>query len=121
MIGKVNEDTVQFLFRADIPGQAGEAEPEFYVEDELPQPAPKPKLKAQKEVSTTSLGAGPEDLEQDGAMTQVLEKQQPARSQKIANRNDKVSVQYMDGRIVRDVKYKSVEDDVVNNRAVLID
>ncbi|ALD20084.1 preprotein translocase subunit SecA [Hymenobacter sp. DG25A] len=122
MIGKVNEDTVQFLFRADIPSQQGEAaEPEFYVEDELPQPAPKPKLKAQKEVSTTSLGAGPEDLEQDGAMTQVLEKQQPARSQKIANRNDKVSVQYMDGRIVRDVKYKSVEDDVVNNRAVLID
>ncbi|TYZ13264.1 preprotein translocase subunit SecA [Hymenobacter lutimineralis] len=124
MIAKVNEETVHFLFRADIPMQAGDAgieEPEFYVEDEIPQAAPQPKLRAEKEVSSASLGAGPEDLEQAGQQPQVLEKQTPARSQKVANRNDRVSVQYMDGRIVRDVKYKSVEEDVVNNRAVIID
>ncbi|RSK35245.1 preprotein translocase subunit SecA [Hymenobacter metallilatus] len=122
MISKVNEDTIQFLFRADVPmqpGQDGYDEPEYFTEDELPVAPPQPKLKAEKEVSSVSLGAGPEDLEQDG--TQVLEKQTPAKSQKIANRNEKVSVQYMDGRIVRDVKFKSVEDDLLNDRAVLID
>ncbi|RSK46006.1 preprotein translocase subunit SecA [Hymenobacter perfusus] len=125
MISKVNEDTIQFLFRADVPMQASQDgsydEPEYFTEDELPVAPPQPRLKAEKEVSSVSLGAGPEDLEQDGAMTDVLEKQQPAKSQKVANRNDKVSVQYMDGRIVRDVKFKSVEDDLLNDRAVLID
>ncbi len=43
------------------------------------------------------------------------------RAHKIANRNEKVSVQYMDGRILRDVKYKTVEEDVLNNRCVLVD
>ncbi|SMB96464.1 protein translocase subunit secA [Hymenobacter roseosalivarius DSM 11622] len=121
MIGKVNEETVSFLFRADIPMQQENGhtqEPEFFVEADLP-PAPKaPKLKAQKEVSSVSLGAGPEDMGPEPVP--VLEKQQPVRAQKIANRNEKVSVQYMDGRIVRDVKYKTVEDDVLNNRCVLV-
>jgi preprotein translocase subunit SecA len=120
MIGKVNEETVSFLFRADVPvqqGAQGYDEPEFMLEDELPaQPAPK--LKARKEVSSVSLGAGPEDMGPEDA---PIEKQQPARAQKVANRNDKVSVQYMDGRIVRDVKYKTVEDDLLNNRCVLLD
>ncbi|WP_324675711.1 preprotein translocase subunit SecA [Hymenobacter sp. GOD-10R] len=121
MIGKVNEETVSFLFRADVPvqqGAQGYDEPEFMLEDELPaQPAPK--LKARKEVSSVSLGAGPEDMGPEDAP--IVEKQQPARAQKVANRNDKVSVQYMDGRIVRDVKYKTVEDDLINNRCVLLD
>lgn len=122
MIGKVNEDTLSFLFRADIPvqgGAQGTDEAEFYIEDELPTPAPMPKLKAEKEVSSISLGAGPEDMGPDDA--QILEKQTPARSQKVANRNEKVTVQYMDGRIVSDVKYKTVEDDLLNNRCVLVD
>ena len=37
------------------------------------------------------------------------------------SRNDKVNVQYMDGRIMRDVKYKAVEQDVLSHRAVLVD
>ena len=47
-------------------------------------------------------------------------KPQPIRVQKGPDRNDKVSVQYADGRIVRDVKYKTVEQDVQIGRAVLI-
>ena len=121
MIGKVNEETLAFLFRADVPVQAGAEgtnDSEFYIEDELPTPAPMPKLKAEKEVSSVSLGAGPEDIDHEAA---VAEKQQPARAQKIANRNEKVSVQYMDGRILRDVKFKTVEEDLLNNRCVLVD
>ena len=125
MIGQVNEETVQFLFHADVPaqqGQPGYEEPAgYYVEDKLPAPPKSPKLKAQKEVSSVSLGAGPE-VEQAGLPVEpvVLEKQQPVRSQKVANRNEKVTVQYMDGRVVNDVKYKTVEADILNNRCVLI-
>ncbi|KUG06513.1 preprotein translocase subunit SecA [Solirubrum puertoriconensis] len=125
MISKVNEDTVTFLFHADIPATqvSATAEPEIMFEEAVAAPrAPQPRLKAEKEVSTSSLGAGPEDLDQAHDLgLEPLEKQQPVRSQKVANRNDKVSVQYMDGRIVRDVKFKSVEEDVLNNRAVIID
>ena len=45
----------------------------------------------------------------------------PVRSQKVANRNDKVNVQYMDGTVKRDVKFKTVEQDVETGRAVLVD
>ncbi|MCC2548371.1 preprotein translocase subunit SecA [Hymenobacter sp. BT175] len=122
MIGKVNEETVNFLFHADVPvGEGGGTnEPEYYMEDEMPEAAPAPKLKAEKEISSVSLGAGPEDIGPD-YIAPAQEKQQPVRAQKVANRNEKVSVQYMDGRIVRDVKYKTVEEDVLNNRCVLVD
>jgi preprotein translocase subunit SecA len=75
----------------------------------------------QHESMLDSLGAGPEDMGPDYESPAVAEKQAPARSQKVANRNEKVSVQYMDGRVVRDVKYKTVEDDLISNRCVLVD
>jgi len=126
MLGKVNRETGQFLFRSDVPvGQqaAGYDEPQYYFEDELPAPPPLPKLKAQKAISDVSLGAGPEDLEQAAELgiAPPPVKQAPARSQKVANRNDRVSVQYMDGRVVRDVKYKTVEQDVLSSRCVLVE
>ncbi len=34
--------------------------------------------------------------------------------------NDKVSVKYTDGKIVTDVKYKKVEDDVLKGKCVII-
>ena len=106
-----------------VAAEAGFAEPEYYYEDdELPTPAPLPKLRAEKEVSDTSLGAGPEDIEQAAALgidTQAV-RQEPARSQKVANRNEKVTVQYMDGTVKRDVKYKTVEEDLAAQRCVLV-
>jgi preprotein translocase subunit SecA len=117
MIGKVNEETINFLFHADVPVQQAavgtNAEPEYYYEDEE-QPV---QLTEQKESMLDSLGAGPEDVEH----APVVEKQVPVRAQHIANRNERVNVQYMDGRVLRDVKYKTVEDDVQHNRCVLID
>jgi preprotein translocase subunit SecA len=123
MIGKVNEESVAFLSRADIP-----VEQQQEVQ-EAPEPvrAPQPKLKMEHESGLDSLGAGPEDLPNHGIPgmpplpQQEAPKQAPVRSVKVANRNDKVSVQYADGRVLRDVKYKSVEDDVLNHRCVLIE
>ncbi|HEX8657932.1 MAG TPA: preprotein translocase subunit SecA [Hymenobacter sp.] len=118
MIGKVNQETTAFLFHADVPVQQGAVgtndEPDYYLEDEEHQP----QLTVEHESMLDSLGAGPEDM---GPADVPAVKQVPVRSQKVANRNEKVSVQYMDGRVVRDVKYKTVEQDVLQHRCVLVD
>ena len=92
-------------------------EQDYYLEDEESQP----QLTVEHESNLDSLGAGPEDFGPDYQSPQVAEKQVPVRSQKVANRNEKVNVQYMDGRIMRDVKYKTVEQDLLENRCVLVD
>ena len=121
MIGRVNEETAAFLFHADVPVQQGAVgtndEPDYYLEDEEHQP----QLTVEHTSNLDSLGAGPEDMGLDYQSPAVAEKQVPVRSQKVANRNEKVSVQYMDGRVVRDVKYKTVEQDVLEHRCVLVD
>lgn len=45
----------------------------------------------------------------------------PAVAQKVANRNDRVNVQYRNGTVKKDVKFKTVENDVLSGDAVLID
>jgi len=114
MIGKVNEETVSFLFKADIPVQR----PEEVQEARPPKPAKAPALKVQKE-EVHSVLEGP--AAEEAAEAQAAVKAVPVRSHKVAGRNDKVSVQYNDGRVVRDVKYKSVEQDVLNHRCVIIE
>ncbi|WP_157634536.1 hypothetical protein [Spirosoma panaciterrae] len=37
-----------------------------------------------------------------------------------AGRNDKVSVRYTDGKVVKDVKYKKVEADIQVGKCVLV-
>jgi preprotein translocase subunit SecA len=124
MLSKVNHGTSGFLFKADVPvaAEPGFAEPDFFYEDDIVEPLPK--LTAEKAVSDVSLGAGQEDLDQAaelGIGVAPTIKQEPARSQKVANRNDKVTVQYMDGTIKRDVKYKAVEEDLAAERCVLVE
>ncbi|QNF31761.1 preprotein translocase subunit SecA [Adhaeribacter swui] len=114
MIGKVNEETVSFLFKADIPVQRSEE----VQEARPPKPAKAPALKVQKE-EVHSVLEGP--AAEEAAEAQAAVKAVPVRSHKVAGRNDKVSVQYNDGRIVRDVKYKSVEQDVLNHLCVIIE
>jgi preprotein translocase subunit SecA len=124
MLSKVNHSTSGFLFKADVPvaAEAGFAEPDFFYEDDISEPLPQ--LRAEKAVSDVSLGAGQEDLDQAaelGIAVAPPPRQEPARSQKVANRNDKVTVQYMDGSIKRDVKYKAVEEDLAAQRCVLVE
>jgi preprotein translocase subunit SecA len=112
-IGKVNEETISFLMKADIPAQeAGQVEEA--------RSRSRQRFNEQKEESRSLLsGGGNQQAAQTGRPPQ--EKVMPAKSEKVANRNDKVSVQYTDGRILRDVKYKKVEEDVLNNRCIIID
>jgi preprotein translocase subunit SecA len=113
-IAKVNEETISFLLKADIPVQ----EPDQVQEARAPRS--RVRLNEQKEESKSLLsGGGGQPQAQQNRPPQ--EKVMPVKSDKLAGRNDKVSVQYTDGRVLRDVKYKKVEDDLLNNRCIIID
>lgn len=109
-VGKVNEETVSFLMKAEIPVEQA---------DEV-QAAQKQRTarnyQEQKEESRSAL-AGP----QSDNRPPVQQQSQPVQSQKIASRNQRVNVQYSDGQVKKDVKFKTVEDDIKNNKCVLID
>jgi preprotein translocase subunit SecA len=112
-IAKVNEDTISFLMKADIPIQQPDQVQEARAQRRT-------RLSEQKEESRSLLSGGgaPQQSQPDRP---PQEKVMPVKSEKVANRNDKVSVQYPDGRVLRDVKYKKVEDDIRNNRCIIID
>ncbi len=110
----VNADIVSFLFKADIPKQ--DTVP---VRELKQQPVQQPKYKETKDEAGSAFGGGSGAQQTEEAAP--APKAEPLRSQKIANRNDKVSVQYMDGSVKRDIKYKAVEDDLMNNKCVLIE
>jgi preprotein translocase subunit SecA len=114
LIYKINEDIVSFLFKADIPRQ----EANEVREARVLQPQG-PRLKESKEESRSVLNPGAAA----GAQEAPLEKpkQEPMKALRLPGRNDKVSVRYPDGTVKKDVKFKSVEEDVLSNRCMLIE
>ncbi len=111
-ISKVNEETVSFLMKADIPVR----EPEQVQEARSQR---RERLKEQKDESRSLLQGG--GHQPQGPQRAVEEKVQPVKSEKIAGRNDKVSVQYTDGKVLKDVKFKKVEEDVKNGKCIVIE
>ena len=109
-IARVNEDTVGFLMKADIPVSESED-----VQEARTQKT-RQRLRETKEESRSLLSGG-EAPNRPPAQQSVT----PAKSQKIAGRNEKVTVQYTDGSIKKGVKFKTVEDDIRNNKCVLIE
>jgi len=106
---KVNEDLVSFLLRATI-----------YAEEQAPQrPAPPPRQEPKPQLKESRSDApGLPDEREDG---QPAQKPQPVKAEKVASRNDRVSVRYFNGELKRDVKYKTVEEDLLANRCVIVD
>ncbi|MGE0588901.1 MAG: preprotein translocase subunit SecA [Cyclobacteriaceae bacterium] len=111
-ISKVNEETVSFLIKAEIPVR----EPEQVQEARSHR---RERLKEQKDETRSLLQGGQQQPQ--GPQREVEEKVLPAKSEKIAGRNDKVSVQYTDGRVLKDVKFKKVEEDVKNGKCIVIE
>ncbi|MFC3812949.1 preprotein translocase subunit SecA [Lacihabitans lacunae] len=99
-LSKVNTNTVSFLMKANVVEMR-------FQQMVTPPKNDKPKLSTNR----TDDGEG-------GSSATMLE---PAKSQKVANRNDKVNVQYKNGTIKKDVKFKHVEDDVMRGEAVIVD
>ncbi|MEP2670979.1 MAG: preprotein translocase subunit SecA [Cyclobacteriaceae bacterium] len=113
-IAKVNEETISFLMKAEIPVR----EPEQVQEARSQR---RERLKEQKDESRSLLQGGQQQGQPQGGQRAVEEKVQPVKSEKIAGRNDKVSVQYTDGKVLKDVKFKKVEDDVKNGKCIVIE
>ena len=99
-LNKVNADTVSFLMKAGIV--------ELRFQQVAPPKVETPKLQTNK-------------ANEDGGSGEGVARLNPLRNVKIADRNQRVSVQYKDGTIKRDVKYKHVEDDVIGGKAVLVE
>ncbi|UII22800.1 preprotein translocase subunit SecA [Fulvivirga ligni] len=115
-IAKVNEDTISFLVKADLPVQeAGD------VKEARSTQQRRQKLKEQKDESKSLLSGGNSEAAAASANRPPAEKTMPIKAEKTAGRNDKVTVQYMDGSILKDVKYKKVEEDIRNNKCVVIE
>ncbi len=108
-IAKVNEDTISFLAKADLP-----------VEDpnevQEARQARRQKLSEKKEEAGSVLSGG-----RAAANRPPAEKTMPIKSNKLVGRNDRVTVQYMDGSLKKDVKYKTVEADINSNKCVLLE
>ncbi|MFT6827170.1 MAG: preprotein translocase subunit SecA, partial [Roseivirga sp.] len=109
-LSKVNEDTVSFLSRADIPQQAPDRVQEARSRGQ------QQKLNESKEESRSALTG-----QQDTRNRPPVEKIAPIKSDKIFGRNDKVNVQYQDGTVKKDVKFKQVEEDILAKKCVLLD
>lgn len=111
-LAKVNQETISFLMKADLPVQQAEDVREARAPRRETQ-----KLNETKEESHSLLTG-----KSSGAQNRPpVEKVAPVKSAKVAGRNDRVSVQYSDGTIKKDVKFKTVEEDVLNNKCVIID
>jgi preprotein translocase subunit SecA len=108
-IGKLNEDTSSFMMKLDLPVQ------DSSQVQAAAQRRQQQNYKESKEESGSVLSGG------QNKNRPPVEKQMPVKSEKIVGRNDRVSVQYQDGSVKKDVKFKTVEEDVKNNKCVLLD
>jgi len=99
MITELNNEVTEFIFKYIIPQEAPQQQAPQRVE------ATQPKL-----VESKASVAGDEP-EPDPFAEEAPVKQAPIRKQHNYQRNDKVSVRYMNGEIRTDVKFKTIEDD----------
>ncbi len=106
-IAKVNEDTISFLTKAEIPVR----DPNEV--QEARQQRSRQNYKESKEESGSVLAGG--------QRTAPVEKTAPIKSEKVYGRNDRVTVQYADGSRKENVKFKSIEADVSENKCVIIE
>ncbi|MCS7005040.1 MAG: preprotein translocase subunit SecA [Cytophagales bacterium] len=129
-LGEINMDTLRFLTHISIEQRSGEeirqmqaAELARRAELEKRRKAEERKIQTEKAHIDSSLQS-PDDWRRIAQLAKdenlLSTKRQPIISPKTFNRNDKVTVRYADGTIKTDVKYKNVEDDILNNKCVII-
>lgn len=110
-IGRVNEETISFLMKAEIhverPDEVQEARRQRTARN----------YSEKKEESRSALAGNTPSEGNRPPVKQTV----PVKSQKIASRNQRVNVQYTDGTVKKDVKYKTVEQDIRENKCVVID
>lgn len=103
-IQQINQATVGFLNKANL-------EPSHYSTVKKPQRKIAP-LQESKQIIDSLLQTNAEEAKP------VL---QPLQSQKIAERNQRVTVRYADGSIKENVKFKTVEIAIANGECILVE
>ncbi len=112
-VAKVNEDTMSFLTKAQIPVRDPSE-----VQEAVNRRRARESYKTSKEESKSLLSGGGS---QEGKTRQPVERHTPVKSEKVYGRNDRITVQYTDGTIKKDVKFKSVEEDINTNKCVVLE
>ncbi|MDN3687621.1 preprotein translocase subunit SecA [Cyclobacterium jeungdonense] len=117
-LGKLNDDIVSFISKSDLPKQDPDQ-----VKAAQTQRKREPAVTASKEEAGNSLGnaSGQRAALANSRARPSREPVQPRKSDKSYGRNDKVSVKYVDGKVKKDVKYKSVEQDLSDAKCVIIE
>ncbi|WP_373522038.1 preprotein translocase subunit SecA [Aquiflexum sp.] len=117
-VGRLNEDTISFISKAELPTQDPSQ-----VKAAQSQRRDDTNVKASKEEagSTLNPGARRQAAAAFANRTEAPQVVAPRKSEKVYGRNDKVSVQYADGKTIKDVKYKSVVRDVTDGKCVVIE
>ncbi len=110
-VSEINHEAISFLMKASLP----ENDPAQIQEA---REAQQRKLSENKNEAHSLLDGGGQPDTDTQTEKQVV---QPMKSTKIHGRNDRVSVQYMDGSLKKDVKFKTVEQDVLDNKCVLVE
>jgi preprotein translocase subunit SecA len=114
----VNEQIATFLFRAMIPVEE-QGQPQVRQQAVAPPPPPRT-IESRHEVESI-LEALQEQHASGGPGSQMQAPvHAPVRVQKLPNRNDQVTVRYMNGD-VKSTKFKNVEDDVKRGLCQLVD
>ena len=104
---KVNQATIAFLHRSAVQLPSTDAAQAVQHEHSHAH------LQESKQSVASLLHAHGASPEEDKTVL-------PLKSQKVAQRNQRVTVRYTDGRIKENVKFKTVEEDIANDKCVLI-
>ena len=118
-IGQINEETASFLMR----GNFNIVDPDKLAQAQAQQQRQQNRVSEQKEETRSAL-AGPSAGAAPGQANRPpvpKPKAAPVKSEKVYGRNDRVTVQYMDGTVKEGVKFKTVEQDVLSKQCVVID
>lgn len=117
-IGKLNEDVISFISRADLPKQ----DPSEVHAAQAPKASVQQGQASKEEVSSTlNPGANRAAAAAASAGRPAPQVVAPRKSEKTYGRNDRVSVQYTNGNTKSDVKYKSVEQDLQEGKCVIVE
>ncbi len=103
LLNRINQDTIGFLMKAYIPVKQSDEVHEARAR------SAKQNWKESKAEAGQTAGGGRSST-----------KSAPVKSQKLAGRNERVTVQYEDGTVKKDVKFKTVEADLRDNKCVLL-
>jgi preprotein translocase subunit SecA len=111
LVYKISEEVLTFLFKVEIVQQEDEPQPVRQVRP--PAATSSSRIRTSRDEE--------EALAVEEPVAAPVKREPIVKSGPAINRNDRVSVRYANGELRKDVKYKTVEDDIKNNLCVIVD